>query len=73
MPQTILYDRTGANVGSVDLAEVLFAAPVNEAVLHQAGVALLAGRLLGTSSTKWSRRQWLCRQCVRHPHRTNGY
>ena len=52
MPQTILYDRTGANVGSVDLAEVLFAAPVNEAVLHQAVVAQLAGRRLGTSSTK---------------------
>ncbi len=52
MPQTILYDRTGANVGSVDLAEALFAAPVNEAVLHQAVVAQLAGRRLGTSNTK---------------------
>jgi hypothetical protein len=28
MPQTTLYDRTGATVGSVDLSEVLFAAPV---------------------------------------------
>ena len=44
MPQTTLYDRTGATVGSVDLAEALFAAPVNEAVLHQAVVAQLAGR-----------------------------
>ena len=52
MPQTTLYDRTGAAVGSVDLAEVLFAAPVNEAVLHQAVVAQLAGRRLGTSDTK---------------------
>ena len=52
MPQTTLYDRTGAPVGSVDLADALFAAPVNEAVLHQAVVAQLAGRRLGTSDTK---------------------
>jgi large subunit ribosomal protein L4 len=52
MPQTTLYDRTGATVGSVDLADALFAAPVNEAVLHQAVVAQLAGRRLGTSDTK---------------------
>jgi len=52
MPQTTLYDRTGANVGSVDLADALFAAPVNEAVLHQAVVAQLAGRHLGTHDTK---------------------
>jgi large subunit ribosomal protein L4 len=52
MPQTTLYDRTGAAVGSVDLAETLFAAPVNEAVLHQAVVAQLAGRRLGTHATR---------------------
>ena len=51
MPQTTLYDRTGATLGSVDLAEALFAAPVNEAVLHQAVVAQLAGRRTGTSDT----------------------
>ena len=52
MPQTTLYDRTGATLGSVDLAEALFAAPVNEAVLHQAVVAQLAGRRTGTSDTR---------------------
>jgi len=52
MPQTDLYDRTGATVGSVDLNEVLFGAPVNEAVLHQAVIAQLAGRHLGTHDTK---------------------
>lgn len=52
MPQTTLFDRTGANVGSVDLADALFAAPVNEAVLHQAVVAQLAGRRLGTHDTR---------------------
>jgi len=52
MPQTTLYDRTGASVGTVDLAEALFAAPVNEAVLHQAVTAQLASRRLGTHDTK---------------------
>jgi large subunit ribosomal protein L4 len=52
MPQTILYDKTGANVGTVDLSEVLFAAPVNAAVLHQVVIAQLAGRRTGTSDTK---------------------
>jgi large subunit ribosomal protein L4 len=52
MPQTTLYDRTGAEVGSVDLSESLFAAPVNAAVMHQVVIAQLAGRRLGTSNTK---------------------
>ena len=52
MLQTTLYDRTGATIGSVDLNEVLFGATVNEAVLHQAVVAQLAGRHLGTHDTK---------------------
>jgi len=52
MPQTTLYDRTGATVGSVELSDELFAAPVNEAVLHQAATAQLAGRRIGTHATK---------------------
>jgi len=52
MPQTTLYDKTGANVGSVELNDELFAAPVNVAVLHQVVTAQLAGRRLGTSDTK---------------------
>ena len=52
MPQTTLYDRTGKSVGSVELADVLFAAPVNAAVLHQVVTAQLAGRHLGTADTK---------------------
>jgi len=52
MPQTTLYDRTGANVGTVDLSETLFAAPVNTAVLHQVVTAQLAGRRTGTADTK---------------------
>ena len=52
MPSTTLYDRTGKSVGSVELADVLFAAPVNAAVLHQVVTAQLAGRRLGTHDTK---------------------
>lgn len=52
MTQTTLYDKTGASVGSVELNDELFAAPVNVAVLHQVVTAQLAGRRLGTSDTK---------------------
>ena len=52
MPQTTLYDRTGKSLGNVDLAEALFAAPVNAAVLHQVVTAQLAGRRTGTHDTK---------------------
>ena len=47
MPQTDVYDRTGATVGSVELSDELFAAPVNAAVLHQVVTAQLAGRRTG--------------------------
>jgi large subunit ribosomal protein L4 len=52
MPQTNLYDRTGKNVGSVELSDELFAAPINAAVLHQVVTAQLAGRRTGTADTK---------------------
>ena len=52
MPQTTLYDRTGASVGSVELPDELFAAPVNADVMHQVVTAQLAGRHLGTHATK---------------------
>ena len=52
MPQIPLYDRTGKSVGSVELADALFAAPVNAAVLHQVVTAQLAGRRTGTHDTK---------------------
>jgi len=52
MPHTTLYDRTGKDVGSVELIDELFDAPVNTAVLHQVVVAQLAGRRTGTADTK---------------------
>ena len=52
MPQTTLYDRTGASVGSVELNDELFDAPINEAVLHQVVTAQLAAKRIGTHDTK---------------------
>jgi large subunit ribosomal protein L4 len=52
MPQTTLYDRNGASLGNVDLSDTLFAAPVNESVMHQVATAQLAGRRMGTHETK---------------------
>jgi large subunit ribosomal protein L4 len=52
MPQTTLYDKAGKDLGSVELSEALFAAPVNAAVLHQVVTAQLAGRRTGTHDTK---------------------
>jgi len=52
MPQTTLYDRSGTAVGSVELSDDLFAAPVNAAVLHQVVTAQLAARRIGTHDTK---------------------
>jgi large subunit ribosomal protein L4 len=51
MPQTTILKADGADGGTVDLAETLFAAPINEAVIHQAVVRQMAGRRLGTSDT----------------------
>ena len=51
MPQTNVYDRTGATIGSVDLSDELFAAPVNAAVLHQVVTAQLAAARQGTHNT----------------------
>ena len=52
MPKTTLFDRTGASVGSVELSDELFAAPVNTAVLHQVVTAQLAARRIGTHDTR---------------------
>ena len=52
MASTTLFDRTGKDLGSVELHDELFNAPVNEAVLHQVVTAQLAGRRTGTHDTK---------------------
>src|SRR3990170_3762868 len=51
MPQLTILKANGKEAGSVDLADTLFAAPINESLIHQAVVRQLAGRRLGTSDT----------------------
>jgi large subunit ribosomal protein L4 len=51
MPQTTILTADGKEGGKVDLAETLFAAPVNETLIHQAVVRQMAGRRLGTADT----------------------
>jgi large subunit ribosomal protein L4 len=52
MPKTTLYDRAGKDLGSIELSDELFAAPVNTAVLHQVVTAQLAARRIGTHATR---------------------
>jgi large subunit ribosomal protein L4 len=52
MPQTEILTADGKKGGTVDLAESLFAAPVNESLIHQAALRQLAGRRTGTSDTQ---------------------
>jgi large subunit ribosomal protein L4 len=52
MPSTTLYNKQGKSVGNVDLPETLFAADVNQAVMHQAVTAQMNARRSGTSDTK---------------------
>ena len=51
MPQTTILNAEGKEAGTVDLADSLFAAPVNTSLIHQAAVRQLAGRRLGTADT----------------------
>jgi len=49
---TTLFRKDGSDAGTIELPDELFAAPVNEAVIHQAVTAQLAARRLGTHKTK---------------------
>jgi large subunit ribosomal protein L4 len=51
MARTKVLDPSGKEAGQVELAESLFDAPVNEALIHQAVVRQLAGQRLGTADT----------------------
>jgi large subunit ribosomal protein L4 len=52
MPQTTILTADGKEGGTVDLAETLFAAPVNESLIHQAVVRQMASRRVGTADTQ---------------------
>ena len=51
MPSVKLYDMKANEVGTLELADALFNAEYNEAVIHQAVVARLANERQGTKST----------------------
>ena len=51
MQNATVLTASGSEAGKVDLAPSLFAAPVNEALIHQAVVRQLAGQHLGTADT----------------------
>ena len=51
MPQTTILTADGKEGGTVDLAETLFAAPVNESLIHQAVVRQMVNRRTGTADT----------------------
>ena len=69
MPTTPLFDKSGSETGTIDLPDALFAAPVNTAVMHQAVVAQLAGRRIGTAATKT---RGMVRGGGRKPYRQKG-
>src|ERR1700674_1464548 len=52
MPSADIIDLSNQKVGTVDLADEVFAAPVNEALLYEAVRHHLAGTRRGTASTK---------------------
>ncbi|HEY1756358.1 MAG TPA: 50S ribosomal protein L4 [Bryobacteraceae bacterium] len=52
MPSVDVLDLNNTKVGSVELADAVFAAPVNEDLLYEAVRHYLAGRRRGTASTK---------------------
>ncbi|MGL4740824.1 MAG: 50S ribosomal protein L4 [Sarcina sp.] len=52
MPTVGLFNKEGQKIEDIQLNEVVFGSEVNEAVLHQVVVALLANKRQGTQSTK---------------------
>jgi large subunit ribosomal protein L4 len=52
MAQATILNATGKESGSVELADALFAAPVNPTLIHQAIVRQQAGGRVGTADTQ---------------------
>ena len=50
MPKIAVTNMQGANVGEIELADGIFAVPMNEPVVHQVIVAQLANKRQGTQS-----------------------
>lgn len=52
MPELALYNIDGQKSGNVDLKDTVFSVEVNEHVVHEAVVAQLAAKRVGTAKTK---------------------
>ena len=52
MASVSMYNMEGAQVGTIELSDSIFAVPVNEHLIHQAVVAQLANKRQGTQSAK---------------------
>lgn len=52
MPTAQVYDMSGKDAGTVELPDAIFGITPHKAVLHEVLVAQLAGRRVGTHSTK---------------------
>ncbi|MBR0381108.1 MAG: 50S ribosomal protein L4 [Eubacterium sp.] len=52
MASVSVYNMEGAQVGTIELSDSIFAVPVNEHLVHQAVVAQLANRRQGTQKAK---------------------
>ena len=52
MPTVALYNMEGKEIGTIELSEQIFAAPVNEPVVHEVVKNYLANQRQGTQSTK---------------------
>jgi large subunit ribosomal protein L4 len=52
MPQLPVHNLQGEQVDTIDLSDQVFAAPINEALIHQLVVKMLADRRRGTHKTK---------------------
>ena len=52
MPKIAMLNQEGAKVGEIELSEAIFAAPVNESVIHLVVRSQLAAKRQGTQSAK---------------------
>ena len=52
MASVSVYNMEGAQVGTIELSDSIFAVPVNEHLVHQAVVAQLANKTPGYSESK---------------------
>lgn len=69
MPKVAVHNTKGEQVGELELSPAIFAAPVNEAAIHEVVVAYLANQRRGTASTKT---RGLVRGGGRKPWRQKG-